>query len=284
MEARRLSGNPIIRPEMHESLGDNVNGPSLIRAPDWLPDPMGRYCLYFAHHGGKFIRLACADGLEGPWTIYGPGALRLDESMFAAHIASPDVHVDDAERRIRMYYHGVGEGGQLTRAATSPDGIHFAPRPEILGRSYFRVFEWDGWHYAIRMSGNMHRSRDPLGGFERGPRLPLISMRHLAVKIAADTLLLFYSRKGDKPERILCSEMDLTPDWRDWKPSRPVTVLEPETEWEGADLPLERSRNGRARGRVRQLRDPAIYEEDGRTYLLYSVAGESGIAIAELLR
>jgi hypothetical protein len=34
---------------------------------------------------------------------------------------------------------------------------------------------------------------------------------------------------------------------------------------------------------VRQLRDPAIYQEDGRTYLLYSVAGEHGIAIAELL-
>jgi hypothetical protein len=33
---------------------------------------------------------------------------------------------------------------------------------------------------------------------------------------------------------------------------------------------------------VRQLRDPAIFTEDGRTYLLYSVAGESGIAIAEL--
>jgi len=33
---------------------------------------------------------------------------------------------------------------------------------------------------------------------------------------------------------------------------------------------------------VRQLRDPALLETDGRTYLLYSVAGESGIAIAEL--
>jgi hypothetical protein len=190
--------------------------------------------------------------------------------------------VDNDERRIRMYYHGVESGLQLTRVATSQDGIRFTPRPEILGRSYFRVFEWDGWYYAIRMSGNMHRSRDPLGGFERGPRLTLISMRHLAVKILGDALLLFYSRKGDKPERILCSEIVLTPDWRHWKPSRPVTVLEPETEWEGVDLPLERSRGGRARGRVRQLRDPAIYEEDGRTYLLYSVAGESGIAIAEL--
>jgi hypothetical protein len=36
---------------------------------------------------------------------------------------------------------------------------------------------------------------------------------------------------------------------------------------------------------VNQLRDPAVYEESGRTYLLYAVAGESGsgIAIAEVL-
>lgn len=34
---------------------------------------------------------------------------------------------------------------------------------------------------------------------------------------------------------------------------------------------------------VRQLRDPAIYTEGNRHYLLYSVAGESGIAIASLV-
>ena len=33
---------------------------------------------------------------------------------------------------------------------------------------------------------------------------------------------------------------------------------------------------------VNQLRDPAIYEEDGRVYLLYTVAGERGIALAEV--
>jgi hypothetical protein len=35
--------------------------------------------------------------------------------------------------------------------------------------------------------------------------------------------------------------------------------------------------------RENALRDPAIFEDaDGRVYLLYSVAGESGIGIAEL--
>jgi beta-xylosidase len=38
------------------------------------------------------------------------------------------------------------------------------------------------------------------------------------------------------------------------------------------------------KGRENALRDPAIFEDtDGRVYLLYSVAGESGIGIAELL-
>jgi hypothetical protein len=35
---------------------------------------------------------------------------------------------------------------------------------------------------------------------------------------------------------------------------------------------------------VNQLRDPAIFEEDGRIYLLYAIAGEQGIAIGELTK
>jgi hypothetical protein len=52
------------------------------------------------------------------------------------HIALPDVHVDEPNRRIVMYYHGLnGLGQQITRAATSDDGIHFTARPEIPGLS-----------------------------------------------------------------------------------------------------------------------------------------------------
>jgi hypothetical protein len=58
--------------------------------------------------------------------------------------------------------------------------------------------------------------------------------------------------------------------------------LRPELDYEGAKLPNERSKRGYIDERVNQLRDPAIYEENGETYLLYSVAGESGIAIAEI--
>ena len=48
------------------------------------------------------------------------------------------------------------------------------------------------------------------------------------------------------------------------------------------DAPLTPSVRSTAYGMVNQLRDPAIFEEDGRMFLLYAVAGESGIAIAEV--
>lgn len=62
----------------------------------------------------------------------------------------------------------------------------------------------------------------------------------------------------------------------------PVEVLRPERSWEGADAPLVPSVRSTAYGHVNQLGDPAIFEEHRRFYLLYAVAGENGIAIAEL--
>ena len=57
MRIERLSTNPIIRPHMDAMMGDNINGPSLIRVPDWIDNPLGRYYLYFANHKGRYIRL-----------------------------------------------------------------------------------------------------------------------------------------------------------------------------------------------------------------------------------
>ena len=50
----------------------------------------------------------------------------------------------------------------------------------------------------------------------------------------------------------------------------------------GADAPNEPSIRSTAYGQVNQLRDPANFTEDGETYLLYAVAGESGIALARV--
>jgi hypothetical protein len=332
----RLPGNPIIRPHMDARMGSNVQGPSLIRVPDWVEKPLGRYYLYFADHKGAYIRLAYADRVQGPWRTHEPGALQLAESHFLTepatpppaaakaattssaasslegfassavegvpsalesatlpHIASPDAHVRSDRREIVLYYHGLDAfRSQHTRVATSTDGIRFAARPELLGNSYFRAFAHGDHWYAIGMPGVLYRSRDGLGGFEPGPTLFPPTMRHSAVlppnprapmgQRRGDTLLVFWTRVGDAPEHVLLSTVDLDGDWKSWRAGDPIDVLWPEQDWEGADRPNVPSVRDAINVRVRQLRDPGIYEEDGRIWLLYAVAGESGIGIAEL--
>ncbi len=318
MRITRLLDRPIITPDLHPSLGPNIQGPSLIRVPDWLPNPLGRYYLYFADHKGSYIRLAYANAPTGPWTVHVPGALHLNDSLFPTtpppataeqlaavearmkrigmivshdvlteattpHIASPDVHVDHASRRIVMYFHGLtGVGEQASRVALSPDGLHFQARPELVGRTYMRVFPHAGMTYALAMPGVISRSDDGLSGFQEGPTLFNPNMRHAALLQRGTTLHVFWTQVGDAPESILHSTIDTSGDWTTWRESPAQTVLRPEHNWEGANAPVTPSIRSTAYGHVNQLRDPAIFEEDGRTYLLYAVAGESGIAIAEI--
>lgn len=284
MPIHRFAQNPIITPNMDDRMGSNINGPSLIRVPSWVPHPLGQYYLYFAHHQGTYIRLAYADHLEGPWRIHSPGVLDLKDSFFNRHIASPDVHVIPDRQEIWMYYHGCclpEPPHQFERIAISQDGIHFAAHEPLLGPSYWRVFQWGGYRYGLVMPGTFYRSPNGLTDWEQGPTLFPPSMRHSAVRLRGNTLEVYYSRAGDCPERILRSTIDLASDWTTWRATEPITALEPETAYEGARLPLEPSQRGAIHEPARQLRDPCIYEEDGRTYLLYSVAGEHGVAIAE---
>ena len=315
----RLGDGPIVSPSSHPSIGVNIQGPSLVRVPDWVEAPLGRYYLYFADHKGRYIRLAYADRLEGPWTVHVPGTLHLEQTPFpkesleipddrlktaeqgqraagrqmphsvayemtTPHIASPDVHIDADNRRFVMYYHGLEEvGRQVSRVAVSTDGLAFDSGEEILGRTYMRVFNYRGTTYALAMPGQFYRSSTPLGGFEEGPRLFNPDMRHAAVLLRGDALYVFWTQVGHAPERILLSTIDLRGDWNEWRESEPVEVLRPERPWEGADEPLTPSVRSVAYGMVNQLRDPAIYVEGDEVYLLYAVAGESGIAIARVL-
>lgn len=287
--------------------------------PDWIENRLGAYYLYFADHKRSYIRLAYADSLRGPWMIHPPGSLQLEQSGFLTeppvatpeelaafearrrqlgqpmshdvlleattpHIASPDVHVDRKGGRIVMYFHGLDDvATQVTRVAISQNGIDFIARPEVLGRSYFRVFRHEGMTYALAMPGQFYRSMDGFHAFEPGPMLFNPRMRHSAVLQRARWLWVFWTEVGEAPERILLSRIDLSSDWHNWRDSEPVEVLHPERSWEGADAPLVPSVRSTAYGHVNQLRDPAIFEEGDQTFLLYAVAGESGIAIAELL-
>jgi hypothetical protein len=108
------------------------------------------------------------------------------------------------------------------------------------------------------------------------------NMRHSALRVNEDQLQIFWTQVGDSPERILLSTIQLSKNWNDWKPTSPIEILRPEKDWEGGNIEPTPSFRGAIIGPVCQLRDPAIYEEGNRIYLLYAVAGESGIAIAEL--
>jgi hypothetical protein len=321
LRVERLLDAPIITPALDPSIGENIQGPSLIRVPDWVENPLGRYYLYFADHKGRYIRLAYADDLLGPWKIHVPGSLQIEDSHFPTepppipegaledtaeaipgssserrklphslakeatmpHIASPDVHVDEANKRIVMYFHGLDSfATQLSRVALSPDGVRFRALPETLGKTYLRVFQHDGMTYGIAMPGQVYRSKDGLTGFEAGPVLFNPDMRHCALLKRGSLLYVFWTQVGAAPEAIQLSTIDLSKPWMEWKETPPVEVLRPEREWEGANMPIEPSMRSVAYGHVNQLRDPAIFEENGRIYLLYAVAGESGIAIAEV--
>ena len=320
---RRLAGNPLLTPASHPLAGHNIQGPSVIAVPPWVHHPLGRFYLYFADHKGQRIGMAYADRLEGPWMVHPAGALSLEDSTFRvqslvpgpdtptltppddwapaelpgiptiledctqAHIASPDVHVDEQTRTIRMYFHGLESFGcQRTRLATSADGLQFQVRhPVSLGPSYFRVFRHGGAVYALVMPGILYRAPDWGGPFEKGQDLfGERRQRHCALLLEASTLWVFWSRVGDLPERILCSPVNLDGPWTSWRAGPACEVMRPEHDWEGADLPMLRSWRSAINHRAHQLRDPAVLQHDGRHWLFYALAGESGIGAAELAR
>ena len=87
-------------------------------------------------------------------------------------------------------------------------------------------------------------------------------MRHTALAVRGDDLLVFWTQVGDAPERILCSTVSLAGDWKSWREGPAVEVHRPQRPWEGAGLAIEPSRRGSVMHPVAQLRDPAIFEQD----------------------
>jgi hypothetical protein len=262
-------------------------------------------CSFFS---GGFIRLAYADDVEGAWTIYvGKPVLHFHDIQsfgFHGHVASPDVHVDEDSKELRMYFHGGGkqviagvEAEQATGIALSSDGLSFRTITNAtdVGKFYFRVFEHRGWHYAIAKNNNegwgtLYRSTDGLTNFEEGNPHFLLEMRHGAVLVSGEKLLIFYSRTHiDRPEHIVVVECDISGDWKSWAPSsgniagtsNPVEVLMPETGDEGIIYKPQGGGMGPSPA-MQSVRDPHVFQDHGRTWLFYSSAGEEAIKCAEL--
>lgn len=339
---RLNNGEPIIEPSMFSNSddGENINGPSLIRIPDWIPtnrraNSSAQYYLYFGHHSGDYIRMAWAANIEGPYTLYdnfrNPGDRGVldnaGEDIFLGnntvieenHLSSPDVHVDNENRRIIMYFHsgssffvdGDEQSRQVTWVSTSPYGLEFYNNiePVHLGNSYFKVFESNNELYSLDNSAGINQALDannpwsvprghdltdelwqenPSGNVFQDdipqPRSQL-RIRHTGVHVDGDELLVFYSRRGEFQERIQLSTIDLSRDWTQWNPTfPPKEILAPNPGWEGGQRTLANSETSAATD-VNQLRDPDVFQDnDGQLYLLYTGNGEEGIGIARLYK
>ena len=312
--ARRLTDQPIVHAGLHESIGENIQGPSLIRVPDWIPNSLGRYYLYFADHKGRYIRLAYANDLIGPWRIHVPGALRLEDSLFPTetieapadhpnpaaslpgkllhsrqyeattpHIASPDMHVDHTEKRIYMYYHGLlSFAVQRTRLATSSDGVAFAAEEPILCPTYLRVVPNEDGYIGVHMPGVLYWMANRRGLFEDGQQFFPSDARHHALLVNRQRVYIFWTEVGEAPEHVKVSVINLNSVNKSIQISHLNSLLKPEMDWEGAQEVNEPSVRSVAYGRVNQLRDPCVFVEDGKVYLLYAGGGESAIGIAQL--
>lgn len=129
---------------------DDLIFPSVIRVDDLLPEPLGRYYMYYSPHnapGG--ICLAYADDLVGPWREYHANPLigiSWPPHYTVHHVASPHAIFVPEASRLFLYYHGDND---VTRCATSTDGIAFeyggeavssTLQPYLDATSYARVF------------------------------------------------------------------------------------------------------------------------------------------------
>lgn len=122
--------------------GNDTAFPSVIRVPNWIAtqdraNPAANYYMYYGNHGGKHIRMKWAETLEGPWTAFDLGGTFNGQSrqgVFDAdadptredydHVSAPDVHVDDTNQQIILYFHGRNQPSTTTSGGTSVPRKH----------------------------------------------------------------------------------------------------------------------------------------------------------------
>ncbi len=287
----------LITPQMVNEPGDEyVNGPTVMKVPEWVSKPLGNYYMYFADHRGQYIRMAYSDSLRGPWRVLAGGGVFsiADAEPLSDHIASPDIWVDDSSRKIWLSLHGrVKKGDQRTILVESLDGLAFNRSADYRERQfsnhpYVRIFEYKGSLYtAVLTKKGVEISS---GSSITGTFTPVATIltqengkiRHIGVGVVGSSLHIYFSRKGDSPERILRATVDMSLAPSEWDAARPVEcVRSPQETWEGVGFPSRPSERGPGNN-LKQLRDPFVYADETHQVLFYSVAGESGIAIADL--
>lgn len=274
-----------------------VDGPTVIKVPEWVPFSLGSYYMYFADHRGKYIRFAYADSPRGPWTVYPIGVLYVDDAFpLAKHIASPDIVIDDEAHTIYMAVHGGSdEVAQKSILVESANGIQFTQDPSYaqsvyLDYAYIRLFEYRDAVFAFvpsqlgQKTVQIFRANSITESFSHFATIDARKeLRHVALTRDGDTLTVYSTSVGDTPERVERSTINLAAPSADWAMSEPQCVRAPTESWEGTGFPYIPSVRGSAI-KVRQLRDPFVFTDGADTILYYSFAGERGIASAVLVK
>lgn len=268
--------------------GNNINGPSFIKVPDFVSNPLGKYYLYFGHHNDKYIRMAYSEeDIMGPYILFneGKGVLSLDKTPGHGHISSPDVVIDEHEKRFILYYHcpyNNRKSPQSTFISYSKDGLHFESTNINISFPYFRSFEYKNEKYGIAMNnfiGSIIYKYINGEFVEYGELLP--KSRHTCVLNYNEKLYVFYSIVGDCPEHICICEIDILEEKNIIIKNNRILVY-PEFEFEHANLSPIPSKYGAEYQRINQLRDPCIYVENEQIYLFHTVCGEKGIALCKI--
>jgi hypothetical protein len=121
--------------------------------------------------------------------------------------------------------------------------------------------------------GNIRLCRSKNGiDFEDGPFLFTAAAsphaRHVGLQPRDNRLRVFFTETGQAPELIRMAEVNMDAPWKSWSVGTAVEIIRPQKAYEGAKEPITTSKRGAARNKEHALRDPFIYEESGRTWLI----------------
>lgn len=266
MKIRRL-GEVITSKDIPAHIpSNNINGPTVFERPEFFPEGP-KWVMYFAHHGGKGIREAYADTLEGPWAVQPKELLDLKQTPGHDHLASPEVVTNGDS--LELYYHTPYADFQYTFRAITKDGLNWTYDPQVKGMFYLRFLDQG---YALAKfkneSGVLYKTSE--GRFTEVKRL-LPNMRHCAYLDGK----VYWTAIGDAPESILRGDFDFDT----LEVSNIERVLTPTEEYETGNYSVSPSKSG-ASVRVNQVRDPFVIRDNNTTYLYYTVRGEEAIALA----
>lgn len=166
-------GTPFNKANLRYNPTNELIFPCIRGMYDKIPNPLGRYYLYYAPHdapGG--ICLAYGNSLSGQFTEYpnNPIISRTWSPHYSVtHVSSPHVLWNPDNQQFYLYFHGENT---TTRMAWSTDGIHFTYHGVVLHTgvipgasetSYARVFEHQvpglGNKYVMLFMGNQNGTR-----------------------------------------------------------------------------------------------------------------------------